>query len=295
MLILDSILFVVTIVPIAVIATWSYRWLKKGGVKGIVSKRKISPKNYPAGRVVMFHMGASAWCPSASPFVMKVMTYLRMTNTPHQYDDAVNNPSKKGKFPWIIYNGLEVEDSSVILEHLNKVRGQDLNGHLDPKEKAVARAFQKLIEEELYWIVQLHRHGPKTPDSLLKTMVPGLPLPVLQYARYVVQQNAYAHGIGRHTAEELDSMLRKDLRALSEYMGDSKFLMGDDVSEVDCVLFGLLAQIKWQMPGSTLEDVLLDYYGNLSRYCDRMKEAHFQDWDDLITHGGTREPNYKEL
>lgn len=32
--------------------------------------------------------------------------------------------------------------------------------------------------------------------------------------------------------------------------GNKKFFMGDEPCEVDCAIFGMLAQILWSMPGS---------------------------------------------
>ena len=59
--------------------------------------------------------------------------------------------SSKGKTPWMTYNGVEVADSQFCIDYLNKKLGIDLNAHLTPVEKSIARAFQKMTEENLYW------------------------------------------------------------------------------------------------------------------------------------------------
>ena len=59
--------------------------------------------------------------------------------------------STKGKFPWISYNGHRVADSTFCIEFLNKHRDVDLNSWLSPEQRAVALAFQRLAEENLYW------------------------------------------------------------------------------------------------------------------------------------------------
>lgn len=38
--------------------------------------------------------------------------------------------------------------------------------------------------------------------------------------------------------------------------GEKAFLMGDEPSEVDCTVFGFLAQLKWNYPGSPYEAML---------------------------------------
>ena len=70
--------------------------------------------------------------------------------------------SSKGKSPWMIYNGEEVADSQFCIDHLNKLHGLDYNSHLSEEQRAAARAFQKLTEENLYWYVWGRKHvGPR--------------------------------------------------------------------------------------------------------------------------------------
>lgn len=59
--------------------------------------------------------------------------------------------SSKGKTPWIELNGKAVPDSQLAIEFLKKKFGVDAESHLTKNEKAVARAFLKLTEENLYW------------------------------------------------------------------------------------------------------------------------------------------------
>jgi len=49
------------------------------------------------------------------------------------------------------YNGQAVADSQFCIEHLKQMRDIDLNKHLTSQEVGVARAFQKMTEENLYW------------------------------------------------------------------------------------------------------------------------------------------------
>ena len=59
--------------------------------------------------------------------------------------------SPKNKTPWIMYNGEVVSDSQFIIEFLNKKFDIDLSKHLTSKEKALAHAMRKMIEESFYW------------------------------------------------------------------------------------------------------------------------------------------------
>lgn len=103
-------------------------------------------------------------------------------------------------------------------------------------------------------------------------------------------------GMGKHSPEEVEDMVKKDLAAISLYLGkkliscgyqllvpefhyhhsciyfhplsrlgynirlistgEKPFLMGKEPSEVDCTVFGFLAQLKWNYPGSPYETML---------------------------------------
>ncbi len=45
----------------------------------------------------------------------------------------------------------EVTDSTLCMEFIKHRTHHDLNAGLSATEKAVARAFQKMIDEELFW------------------------------------------------------------------------------------------------------------------------------------------------
>lgn len=79
--------------------------------------------------------------------------------------------------------------------------------------------------------------------------------------------------------------------------------MGDKSTELDCALFGMLAQCVWNMPGSPMEQLinsekrslfmyvpfvnssyLPGEFHNLKLFCERMKEKFWPDWDECLAH-----------
>jgi len=64
----------------------------------------------------------------------------------------------KGKMPWITLNNEEFTDSSLIIELLSRKFQKNVSSHLTEEEKAVARAFQIMTEEHLYWYPFLLRY-----------------------------------------------------------------------------------------------------------------------------------------
>ena len=74
--------------------------------------------------------------------------------------------SSKGKYPWIEYNGQEVADTSFCIRFLNKAFNVDLNAEFTEEEKAIAHAWQKMIEENTYWYVS-HLVMYKANDKII--------------------------------------------------------------------------------------------------------------------------------
>ena len=63
--------------------------------------------------------------------------------------------SKKGKSPWMEYNGKIIADSQFCIEHLKDQRNLYPDTDLSPSLQAVSRSFRELTEENLYWLVQI--------------------------------------------------------------------------------------------------------------------------------------------
>ena len=59
--------------------------------------------------------------------------------------------STKGKTPFIVHGGDELADSHFCIQYLNRVRSVDLNSWLTDEQRAVARAFQMMTEDHLFW------------------------------------------------------------------------------------------------------------------------------------------------
>ncbi|KAK6178361.1 hypothetical protein SNE40_013157 [Patella caerulea] len=96
----------------------------------------------------------------------------------------------------------------------------------------------------------------------------------------VLRLEMWGHGIGRHSSNDIWHIGKEDIGALSNYLGERMFFLGDKPHEVDCALFGMLAQIIYHMPGSPHEKLIKEKHYNLSSYCDRMKDLYWPDWNE---------------
>ncbi|XP_046581782.1 failed axon connections homolog [Haliotis rubra] len=255
------------------------------GLRKLCFKQKA--KEYPRDTVVLHQIGRGPYAPSLTPFAVKLETYLRMARIPYQNVHGLK-VSSKGKVPWIEYNGKAVADSTLCIDFLNEKLEVDLHQHLSPRDKGAAMAMQVMTEEHLYWFLALFRYQYDNDKTFIKqtSKIGWIVVPII---KYMVAKATWYQGLGRHTEEEVTQMFKKELQALSDFMGERKFLMGDEPCESDCAVFGQLSQLYWHFLGTGHENLIRDKYPNLAAYCNRMKETFWPDWDQCITHGGTKE------
>ncbi|KAJ8298871.1 hypothetical protein KUTeg_022931, partial [Tegillarca granosa] len=206
--------------------------------------------NFPANIVILHQIERGPFAPSYVPFAVKLETYLRMANLPymnvHSYE-----MSPKGKMPWIEYNGEIVSDSQFCIEFLNKKFDKDLNKHLSLENKAIGRAFQKMTMMlfRLNFDDDMKMMSLENMSRFLKWWSHRY------YCRWNLR-NAKAHGIGRHSKQEVHSIMMADLKALSDFLALIE----------KCFIFS--------------------EFTNLCQYCERMKETFWPDWNECITNGG---------
>lgn len=201
-----------------------------------------------------------------------MLNYVNNFELKFTQNDFKDPMGPKGKTPWITLNGKKMGDSQLCLELLAETFHKDISGHLSVEEKAVARAFQIMAEDHLYWVMLVWR-WIYNGGSSLPLIQSDLHFAV-RYLRPVVvnrvKSQVIAQGIGRHSQTEVMEMGLKDLRAISNFLGNllqhsllmlktfiiiiysgtKSFLMGDQPIEADCAIFGMLAQILWNSPGS---------------------------------------------
>jgi glutathione S-transferase len=239
--------------------------------------------------VVVHQFGKGTKSPSSSPFPMKLETYLRIADIKFECDHK-NWKSPKGKSPWITINGKDISDSQLCINYLSETLNKDISSHLSREDAAVARSMQVTIDERFYWAFALDRlifnKGAHVKNI---ATLPGpafmQPMIVKLIARGINKQ-AIAHGIGRHSEEEIKKLALGDLKAFSDYLGNKPFLMGDTPTLVDCSLFAFMASVVYTTPeGNFMKEALKKDYTNLVDYVDRVKEKYWPDWDQCLKGG----------
>jgi len=214
--------------------------------------------------------------PDPSGFVVKLMTVLRLAGVGHERIEG-DNPAAgpKGKVPFIDDNGVLLGDSVLILEHLKKTRGVDLDRHLSPLQKAQSHALQRMLEERLYWACVYSRWmEPANAPAFLATLFGPVPWPIrrliIRQARKTVETALDHHGLGRHTRDEVFAFGVADIHTLAQVLGDQDFLFGGQPSVADATAFGMLINIVGPTLPSPLKDAVAGS-PSLMAYVQRMQ------------------------
>jgi glutathione S-transferase len=217
---------------------------------------------------------------NASPFCMKLETYLRMAALPFELVDSGDvMRAPKHKLPYIDDDGTVVADTTFIIEYLKGRYGDALDASLSPTERAVATAFQRLIEENLYWAIVHTRWADaagwaKTREAFFGAMPAPLRWFVPALARRGLLSELRGQGMGRHSAQEIFAIGCRDVTAVADFLADKPFMLGAQPSSLDATAHAFLANLLWAPVDSPIQRHAQSR-PTLQAYCLRMKARYF--------------------
>ena len=87
---------------------------------------------------------------------------------------------------------------------------------------------------------------------------------------------AHPASVTRNLAHALDALARADLTALSDYLGERPYFMGQDPTSLDAAAYAWLAHILWVPFQGPVKDYAASL-PNLVAYCQRMKEQYYPE------------------
>ena len=239
--------------------------------------------------MIELHQLARTWgIPNLSHFCVKIETFLRMTKQPYQVVDSLPLKGPRGKLPFIVDKGKKVSDSRLIVNYLKSTYGDTLDAHLSPVEFSIAKAFQRLLEEHLYWIGMMSRWNYteanwQTNKKAIFSVLPPVArdLAALVYRRRINSQ-ILGHGTGRLSSQEAFDLGKEDIDALADFLADKPYFMGDKPTSLDASAYGILVNTL----GCPIESPIKDHAltkKNLVDYCQRMQAEFFPE----LLWGGT--------
>jgi glutathione S-transferase len=218
--------------------------------------------------------------PNASPFCMKLETYLRMAALPYQTArNADVRKAPKKKLPYIEDGGKVIADSGLIIDYLKATYGDPLDQTLTPYEQAQALALQRLFEEHLYWAM-LHdrwidpQHWPVTRRAFFGFLPVAVRPVIATLVRSKTRKKLLGHGMGLHSAAEIDQLGKADLSAVSAFLGDKAYFLGEKPTSLDATAYAFLANALHSPFNSPLT-IHARSLVNVTSYCERMRQRYF--------------------
>jgi len=237
--------------------------------------------------VITLYTAPPLWgLPSFSPACMKLEAWLRMGKLDYQTDTAVNiDIAPKGKIPFIEYQGKLIGDSTLIIEMFKSETGIDLDADLTPIERAISLAFRRMIKENIYWgEVYIRYQVPKNwqvyREVLFNAMSGSVSAEecqaIVEEVYNIAATQLYNHGMGRHNDQEIYQIITADFQALSDFLADKPYFMGDKPTTLDATAYAYVGNLIKPPLGHPIVDYVLQLQ-NLCQHYERMHQQFFSD------------------
>jgi len=217
---------------------------------------------------------------------MKGMALLKLSGLPHRFEPGDIRKAPKGKMPLLEDEGKTIPDTTFFQRHLETAHGIDFYPGLSAAEKAAALAFEKLCENHLYFAVlherwMIDENFNKGPKQFFDAVPAVLRPLVTRQVRRSIKQALYGQGTGRHTGPEIAELAARDIQALSDFLADKPYFMGEAITGADAVVHSFVAGGSCALfDGSTRAAIIR--HTNLVSYAERLT-AHWYDNTDWKT------------
>ena len=224
--------------------------------------------------ITLYTFGPYFGLPDASPFVMKGEMLLKLSGLEYQTRSRGFAGAPKGKLPYIDDNGTLVADSTLIRMYLEQKYSIYFDRGLSERDRGVAWAVDKMLEDHVYWAMVYWRwmndaNFERGPKNFFKR-APALVRPLAIWTvRRKIRGYLHAHGIGRHSEADMTAMASRAFDALSQILGDNKYLLGNEPCGADATAFGFIAGALSKTFESPLH-AKAQSLPNLIAYRDRM-------------------------
>jgi glutathione S-transferase len=224
--------------------------------------------------ITLYSFGPMFGLPDSSPFVMKAEMLLKLSGLEYQTNNKGFTRAPKGKLPYIDDHGTIVADSTLIRLHLEQKHSIYFDRGLSTRDRGVAWAVEKMLEDHVYWAVVYWRwlddaNFERGPNNYFKRL-PAIARPlVTTLVRKRIRRNLHAHGFGRHSEAEMTAMASRAFDALSQVLGDNPYLMGGEPCGADATAFAFVAGALSKTFESPLHSKARTL-ANLVAYNDRM-------------------------
>lgn len=233
--------------------------------------------------ITLYSSGPRLGLPDSSPFASKAEILLKMSGLPYDKARADFAKAPKGKIPYIADGDRPLMgDTTLIRWYLEQRYGIDFDAGLSPAEKATAWAYERLCEDHLYWcgIIQtrwMNRDNFKRGPS---SFFAGIPAPIRPFivSRILrkVRRDLFGQGLGRHSEAEIAQFAIRDMDAISAFLDDKPWLMGETPCGADAAVWSMVTGALCPAFDSPVR-AAAEGHANLVAYRDRGMARWFPD------------------
>jgi len=229
--------------------------------------------------ITLYNFGPAFGLPDPSPFAMKVETLLKMANLLYRTDATGFAKAPKGKIPYIDDDGVVVPDSTFIRWHIEKKYRIDFDRTLNPAQKATAWAFEKMAEDQLYWVSvhdrwMIEENFRKGPVRFFDNVPAAIRPVVTAMIRRKLRATLHGQGLGRHSPEEILALGTRSINAISDFLGDKPFFMGGEPTGADATMFAFVCAVLCPHFESRVRSAA-ERRENLCRYVGRITARYY--------------------
>lgn len=214
---------------------------------------------------------------SASPFCLKLLTWLRMADIAHHVHVLARPPSSTtGKVPYVeLEDGSLLEDSERIIDVLTREHGVVLDAQRTEADRAQSVLLRSLAESNLYFFLLWSRWQTEAGWAVTKEVyfgdAPFLVRPLITRAlRNRVVRDLWGQGTGRERPAFIEAQVAQGLATLDEVLGEQDFFLGTP-GRIDATVHGLLANVHHWPHEDVLKKALIQH-PRLVRFVERVDE-----------------------
>lgn len=232
--------------------------------------------------IILHTFGPAFGLPDPSPFVTKADLLLQMAGQEYQRKISDLRRAPKGKLPFIDDAGLILADSTFIRWHLEKKYSFDFDAGLNAEQRGVAWAVEKMLEDHLYWAGMHARwtddeNFARGPAIFFKKVPWLLRAAVTRMVRRQIASNMRAHGMGRHSRQDIVALASADLAAVAAILGEKAYLMGDQPCAADAAVFAFVASAMCRHFETPLRTAA-EGHANLVAYIARLGQQYYPEY-----------------
>jgi len=229
--------------------------------------------------ITLHSFGPAFGLPDPSPFCIKAELLLKLSGLPYQRANGNLNRAPKRKLPVIVDDGVTIADSSFIRFHLESRHGIDFDKGLDAERRGVLWAVEKMLEDQIYWIVVGERwmddaNFARGPANFFKSVPAPLRPLVCALIRRKVRRSLDGHGMGRHSQAEKMVLAARALDSIVAILGERAYLGGDTPAGGDAALGAFMMAGLCPLFDSAFRE-LVEARPSLVAYATRMSERFF--------------------